>query len=94
MLGEVRYVLRSRSDGRYLIAQPDETNANGYLLLFNENHEARSYLNAFAPDLAERLTIESVPTPQLKGLLQRWGYQGVAVVSDPLTPTLQFLELT
>lgn len=92
MLGEVRYVLRSRVDGRYLVAQPD-AEQDGYLLLFKENYDARTYLNAFAADLAERLTIESVPVPQLKGLLQRWGYQGIALVEDPLAPSLQFLDL-
>ena len=95
MLGTVHYALRSRLDGRYLIAQPNENDdTEGYLLLFKENYDARSYLNTFAPNLADRLTIESVPVARLKELLQRWGYRGVALVEDVLTPSFQFLELT
>ena len=93
MLGDVHYVLRSRADGRYLTAQPDATDGQSYLLLFKEDYEAREYLNRFAPDLGDRLTVEAVPLPQLKPVLQRWGYRGVALVEEPLLPSFQFLEL-
>jgi hypothetical protein len=91
MLCEVHYLIRSKADGRYLTARPSE-DASGYLLLFRENFDALSYLNTHAADLANRFTVESIPGTQLGGLLKRWGFTGVAVVTDPLVPKVEFLQ--
>ncbi|MEY3333912.1 MAG: hypothetical protein RLZZ176_2215, partial [Cyanobacteriota bacterium] len=51
----VYYIIRSRTDGKYLTARVHD-NTSGYLLLFKEDFEALSYLNTHAADLASRLT--------------------------------------
>ncbi|MDZ8184771.1 MAG: hypothetical protein RMX96_07970 [Nostoc sp. ChiSLP02] len=91
MLSEVYYLVRSKSDGRYLTARPN-TDGLGYLLLFRENFDALSYLNTHAGELANRFAIESIPGTQLGSLLKRWGFSGVGVVTDPLLPKVEFLE--
>ncbi|MBD2499350.1 hypothetical protein [Anabaena azotica] len=91
MLSEVHYLIRSKADGRYLTARPSE-DTSGYLLLFREHFDALSYLNTHAADLANRFTVESLPGTQLGGLLKRWGFTGVAVVTDPLVPKVEFLQ--
>jgi hypothetical protein len=82
------YLIRSRSDGRYLAARPDDTSS--YLLLFQEDFIALSYLNTHASELASRLTVELVAESQLGDLMKRWGFVGVGLVSDPLIPTIEF----
>ncbi|MFM2064936.1 MAG: hypothetical protein RLZZ507_4607, partial [Cyanobacteriota bacterium] len=64
----------------------------GYLLLFKEDFDALSYLNTHAGDLASRLTVESIPGPQVGSLLKRWGFAGVGIVNDPLLPKVEFLQ--
>ncbi|MBD2344299.1 hypothetical protein [Anabaena subtropica] len=91
MLSEIHYLVRSTADGRYLTARPNE-NASGYLLLFRENFDALSYLNTHAADVAHRFTVESIPGTQLGSLLKRWGFTGVALVTDPLLPRVEFLQ--
>ncbi|HLO88485.1 MAG TPA: hypothetical protein VK203_26245 [Nostocaceae cyanobacterium] len=91
MLSEVYYLVRSKTDGRYLTARPDGE-ASGYLLLFRENFDALSYLNTHAGDLASRLTVESISGSQIGGLLKRWGFLGVGIVNDPLLPKIEFLQ--
>ncbi|QLE55743.1 hypothetical protein [Nostoc sp. TCL26-01] len=91
MLSQVHYLIRSKADGRYLTARPHEE-TTGYLLLFRENFDALSYLNTHAADVANRFTIESIPGTQLSSLLQRWGFIGVAIVTDPLIPSVEFLQ--
>ncbi|MBH8572860.1 hypothetical protein I8752_07485 [Nostocaceae cyanobacterium CENA369] len=91
MLSEVYYLLRSKSDGRYLTARPTAETA-GYLLLFRENFDALSYLNAHAAEVANRFAVESIPGTQLGSLLKRWGFTGVGIVSDPLLPKVEFLQ--
>lgn len=96
MLSQVNYLIRSKVDGKYLLArlQPEkqEKEAN-YLLVFKEDYEALSYINTHGKDFRDRLTIESVSSPQLKGVLQRWGYQGIGLVEDPLIPKIKFMSL-
>ncbi|MEB3164740.1 MAG: hypothetical protein VKK80_16040 [Prochlorothrix sp.] len=93
MLSTFYYVLRSTQDGAYLSARPDPQQPDRrYLLLFPENHEARSYLNTHAAEFRDRVAIESLGGPQLKAVLDRWGFVGVAQVQDPLVPTVQFLD--
>ncbi len=91
MFSEVYYLARSKADGRYLAALPNRE-ALGYLLLFRENFDALSYLNTHAASVANRFSIESVPGSQIGGLLKRWGFSGVGIVSDPLLPKIEFLS--
>ncbi len=91
MLSQIYYLLRSKSDGRYVGANPDPDAATKYLLLFQQDFEALSYLNAHGQDVADKFAVESIASTQLKAILQRWGFQGVGVVQDPLLPTIEFL---
>ncbi|WP_448562558.1 hypothetical protein [Trichothermofontia sp.] len=94
------YVLRSRRDGRYLVATvpgPDNTEgqtpvaSNAFLLLFQEQAEALSYLNAHAPDLYQNFAVEGISQPQVKSTLNRMGFAGVGLVRDPLIPQVEFM---
>jgi hypothetical protein len=88
MMSSNYYLIRSKSDGRYLAARPDEQSS--YLLLFREDFEALSYLNTHAGELASRLAVELVADSHLGDLIKRWGFVGVGLVSDPLVPTIEF----
>jgi hypothetical protein len=94
MLSQTHYLIRSKIDGQYLVARlrtgRSQTEAN-YLLLFQEHFDALSYLNAHAAGVADRFSVESIPAPQLKGIMQRWGFKGIGLVQDPLEPQIQFL---
>lgn len=61
----VYYLIRSRADGRYLLAHPN-TNVKpgepGYLLMFREHFDALSYLNTHGSDVADRFAVESIST--------------------------------
>lgn len=98
MLSQIFYLVRSRTDGQYLVARAKATDAPdapadpGYLLMFNEHADALSYLNAHAADVAHRFAVESMPGTQLKTMLKRWGFTGVGVVQDPLLPRINFLQ--
>jgi hypothetical protein len=92
----IYYLLRSQQNGQYLAArQPinpgDEPLDRPYLLLFQQDFEALSYINAHAPEFRDRFTIESHNLNQLKASLERWGFAGVAFVTDPLEPQVDFL---
>jgi hypothetical protein len=87
----IYYIIRSRSDGKYLTARVDD-DTSGYLLLFKEDFEAMSYLNTHAADLANRLTVEPLASNQIGSLLKRWGFAGVGIVNDPLLPEIEFLQ--
>jgi hypothetical protein len=95
MFSQVYYLIRSRVDGQYVVANPEggaaQTGA-GYLLLFRENFDALSYLNTHGANVADRFAVESITGNQLKPLLQRWGFTGVGIVQDPLVPTVEFLS--
>ena len=96
MLSQINYVIRSLKDGKYLVArisqEQDRTEAS-YLLVFKLDYEALSYINTHAQDFQNRLSVESLSSIQLKALLKRWGYQGIAFVEDPLIPNISFLEV-
>lgn len=93
MYSQVYYLLRSKQDGRHLAARPDGPDSERtYLLLFSADHEALSYLSTHVPQVRDRFAVESVPAYQLKGMLQRWGFAGVGVVSDPMPPSVEFLR--
>jgi len=98
------YLLRSRQTGQYLSArqsageatseqgsQVESTQSERYLLLFQRDFEAMSYLNAHAPDLSDRFAVEPHSLNQLKTSLERWGFVGVAFVTDPLEPQVDFM---
>ena len=92
MLSETYYLIRSKADGRYLAARPNEDDASTFVLLFRENFDALSYINTHAGDLANRLGVETVSGTQLKTVLQRWSFNGVGMVTDPLLPKIEFLS--
>lgn len=94
MLLEINYLIRSKQDGKYLVAriQAEEREAEAaYLLVFHQDHEALSYINTHGKSFSDRLSVESVSPMQLKSLLQRWNYQGIGLVKDPLIPEIQFI---
>ncbi|MGB3264018.1 MAG: hypothetical protein WBA89_08660 [Microcoleus sp.] len=91
MLSQVFYLLRSRADGKYISACPNPDSAVSFLLMFREDYDALSYLNAHAADVADRFGVESISGSQVKKLLERWGFNGVGVVQDPLLPNIEFL---
>lgn len=93
MFSQIHYLIRSKQDGQYLVARPRSNGQNeaGYLLMFRENYDALSYLNTHGAEVADRFGVESVSGTQLKGLLQRWGFDGVGLVEDPLVPQIQWL---
>ena len=96
MLSQINYVIRSLKDGKYLvarIAQEQDQAAANYLLVFKLDHEALSYINSHAQEFSEQLSVESLSSIQLKALLNRWGYQGIALVEDPLIPNINFLKI-
>ena len=96
MLSSINYVIRSQKDGKYLVArisQNEDSPEASYLLLFKADHEALSYINAHGKEMSDRLGVESLSPVQLKSLLQRWGYQGIGLVEDPLIPDISFLEI-
>jgi hypothetical protein len=87
------YTIRSRVDGNYLVAHPDLEARDRYLLVFAEHYEALSYLNTHAQEIASQFTVESVGQSQLRSILDRWQYQGIGVVQDPLLPRIEFMGL-
>lgn len=91
-MSEIYYLIRSKADGRYVAAHPNAEKTTGYLLLFQEQFDALSYLNTHAAGLADRFSVESLPNSQIKGVLKRWSFQGVGLVSDPLLPKVEFLQ--
>ena len=96
MLSQINYVIRSLKDGKYLVARMGQESNRAeasYLLVFKFDHEALSYINAHAQEFSDRLSVESLSSTQLKVLLNRWGYQGVGLVEDPLIPNINFLEV-
>ncbi len=99
MFSQTFYLIRSKTDGQYLLAHPRMNNANpdqpppGYLLMFKEHFDALSYLNTHAgSELADRFAVEPMPGSQIGNLLQRWGFAGVGLVEDPLVPQVEFLQ--
>lgn len=93
MFAQVYYLLRAKADGRYLSAHPHRDTTQAYILLFSEQFEALSYLNKYAADLASEFAVESITGSQMKGILQRWGFGGIAFVKDPLLPKVEFMTL-
>ena len=86
----IYYLLRSQIDGKYVVAKDND---NQYLLLFTEHFDALSYLNTHGIEIKDKFGVESLATSQLKPLIQRWGFYGIAVVQDPLLPKIEFFTL-
>jgi len=94
MFSQIHYLIRSKQDGQYLVARPrGGAQAAGYLLMFREHYDALSYLNTHAAKIADRFGVEPASGPQLKGLLQRWGFEGVGLVEDALVPQIRWLAV-
>jgi hypothetical protein len=92
MYSSTYHLIRSKLDGKYLVARVrKEEDEHNYLLIFLEDYQALSYLNTHAQEFAHKFSTEATSTNQLKTLLKRWGYQGVGMVTDPLIPEIQFL---
>ncbi|MEM7066550.1 MAG: hypothetical protein AAF572_25705 [Cyanobacteria bacterium P01_B01_bin.77] len=87
------YLLRSTHDGQYLAAKPRNQESKGFLMLFNADYEALSYVNQHAAEVANRFTVEPISGQQLKQMMNRWGYEGIGVVNDPLVPEVDFLRV-
>lgn len=90
------YLVRARMDGRYLTAHPraesdPDQPSPAFLLLFQEHYDALSYLNTHAAGLADQFAVESITNGQVGSLLERWGFNGVGMVRDPLVPSVEFL---
>lgn len=100
MFSQVYYLLRSKIDGQYLVARPRSNEAEtpkseqtgGFLMLFSADHEALSYLNTHGAEVANRFALETIPGARLGALMDRWGFEGVGVVKDPLLPQVDFLR--
>ncbi|MEB3357006.1 MAG: hypothetical protein VKK04_09785 [Synechococcales bacterium] len=103
MLSQIYYLIRSRQDGRHLVAHPHPPTPtspdhpppaqnSAFLLLFTDHADALSYLNTHGRDLAHQFAVESATGTQLSGLMQRWGFAGVGMVRDPLLPRIEFMQ--
>ena len=100
MFSQVYYLLRSKIDGQYLVARPrsestetsESEQTGGFLMLFSADHDALSYLNTHGPEVADRFSLETIPGGRLGQLMERWGFDGVGVVTDPLLPQVDFLR--
>lgn len=89
MYSQTYYLLRAKQDGRHLSARPEDDKT--FLLLFGTDHEALTYLSTHAPEMRDRFAVTSVTAYQLNGLLERWGFTGVGLVSDPMPPVIDFM---
>lgn len=91
-MSQTYYLIRSKTDGQYLVARPNVDAADaGFVLMFREQYDAMSYLNTHGKGVSDRFGVESIPATQMKALLDRWGFTGIGMVSDPLVPQIEFL---
>ena len=94
MLLQINYLIRSKHDGKYLVARMPEKSGieASYLLVFQHDYDAMSYINTHGKEFSDRLTVETASPIQLKGLMKRWNYAGFGIVKDPLLPNIQFIS--
>jgi hypothetical protein len=94
MLLQINYLIRSKQDGKYLVARmPEQSGIEAsYLLVFQQDYDAMSYINTHGKEFSDHLSVETVSPTQLKGLKERWKYTGFAIVQDPLLPDIQFVS--
>ena len=93
MLLQINYLIRSKKDGKYLVARLPEKNGKeaSYLLVFQQDYDALSYINTHGQAYSDRLTVETASPIQLKSLMERWNYDGFGIVKDPLMPDIEFV---
>ncbi len=93
MLLQINYLIRSKQDGKYLVARmPEQSGIEAsYLLVFQQDYDALSYINAHGQEFKDLLTVETASPMQLKALMARWKYAGFGIVKDPLLPDIQFV---
>lgn len=93
MLLQINYLIRSKKDGKYLVARiPEASGREGsYLLVFQHDYDAMSYINSHGREYIDSLKVETVSPMQLKGLRERWDYSGFGIVKDPLLPEIEFV---
>lgn len=94
MLLQINYLIRSKKDGKYLVARIPQSSGieASYLLVFQQDYDALGYINAHAKSYSDRLSVETASPTQLKSLMQRWNYSGFGIVKDPLVPEIQFVS--
>ena len=94
MLLQVNYLIRSKKDGKYLVARlPEQSGLEAtYLLVFERDYDALSYINTHGKEYSDRLTVETASPAQLQSLRERWNYKGFGIVSDPLIPNIKFVS--
>ena len=93
MLLPINYLIRSKKDGKYLVARLSENGSEvSYLLVFQQDYDALSYINAHGQEYRDRLAVETASPTHLKSLLSRWKYAGFGIVKDPLLPDIQFVS--
>ena len=94
MLLQINYLVRSKHDGKYLVARmPARSGIEAsYLLVFQHDYDAMSYINTHGQEYSDRLTVETASPIQLKGLMERWRYAGLGIVKDPLVPDIEFVS--
>lgn len=88
------YLLRSKRDGKYLLARSameEGQEPKSFLLLFSADYDALSYLQTHGAEVRDRFAVETQSSQQIKDLAKRWGFIGIALVKDPLIPTVDFL---
>jgi len=93
MLLQINYLIRSKKDGKYLVARLPQKNGieASYLLVFQHDYDALSYINTHSQGYSDRLTVETASPIQLKSMLERWNYDGFGIVKDPLVPRIEFV---
>jgi len=88
---QLYYSLRAKQTGTYLSARPPQgKDTERFLLVFSADYDALTYLNAHAPDVQDRFAVETLAAAALKQVLQRWGFRGMGMVTDPRLPTVDF----
>jgi len=94
MLLQINYVIRSKRDGKYLVARlPEKSGIEAsYLLVFKQDYDALSYISTHGQEYSDRLTVETASPTQLKSLMLRLSYAGFGIVKDPLVPDIQFVS--
>lgn len=92
MLLQINYLVRSKQDGKFLVARVPQAGGNeaSYLLVFQHDYDALTYINTHGKEFSDRLTVETASPTQLKSLMLRWDYSGFGMVKDPLVPDIQF----
>lgn len=95
MFSKTFYILRSKQDGKYLVANigNEDKETKSYLLVFQENFDALGYINYHTPQYQDLFSVESVSSSQLKLLLSRWGFFGIGIVEDILIPNIRFCTI-